>query len=58
MKNYKTTIIGVVLAILTAVQPLAEDEFVASRDILRYAIAVLIASLGYLSKDHDMTDLR
>lgn len=58
MKNIKTTIVGVVLAVLTAVQPLAEDEFVASRDILRYAIAVLIATLGYLSKDHDMTDLR
>jgi hypothetical protein len=58
MKNLKTTIVGVVLAVLTAVQPLAEDEFVASRDILRYAIAVLIATLGYLSKDHDMTDLR
>lgn len=58
MKNLKTTIVGVILAVLTAVQPLAEDEFVASRDILRYAIAVLIAALGYLSKDHDMTDLR
>jgi hypothetical protein len=58
MKNLKTTTVGVVLAVLTAVQPLAEDEFVASRDILRYAIAVLIAALGYLSKDHDMTDLR
>jgi len=58
MKNLKTTIVGVVLAVLTAVQPLAEDEFVASRDILRYAIAILIATLGYLSKDHDMTDLR
>lgn len=58
MKNLKTTTVGVVLAVLTAVQPLAEDEFVASRDILRYAIAVLIATLGYLSKDHDMTDLR
>jgi hypothetical protein len=58
MKNLKTTIVGVVLAVLTAVQPLAEDEFVASRDILRYAIAVLIATLGYLSKDHDTTSLR
>jgi hypothetical protein len=58
MKNYKTTIVGFVLAILTAVQPLTEDEFVARRDILRYAIAILIAALGYLSKDHDITDLR
>lgn len=58
MKNYKTTIVGIVLAILTAVQPLTEDEFIASRDILRYAIAILISALGYLSKDHDMTDLR
>lgn len=58
MKNYKTTTVGVVLAVLTAVQPLAEDEFVASRDILRYAIAILIATLGFLSKDHDMTELR
>ena len=58
MKNYKTTIVGFVLAILTAVQPLTEDEFVAGRDILRYAIAILIAVLGYLSKDYDTKGLK
>lgn len=58
MKNYKTTIVGFVLAILTAVQPLTEDEFVAGRDILRYAIAILIAALGYLSKDYDTKSLK
>ena len=58
MKNYKTTVIGFVLAILTAIQPLTEDEFVFERDMLRYSISILIAALGYFSKDHDITSLR
>ena len=56
MKNYKTTFTGLSLAILIAVQPLAETgEFNLKRDYLRYLIAIAIACFGYFSKDHDVS---
>lgn len=58
MKNYKTTLSGIALAVLLAIQPLAETgEFDLKRDWLKYSVAILIALFAYFSKDHD-SDLK
>ena len=52
MKNFKTTLTGIVLAILIAVQPLTTTEgFNLKKDWLQVVIAGTIALLGWLSKD-------
>lgn len=54
MKNYKTTLSGAILAILLAMQPLAETGgFDFKRDWFKYLLAISIALFGYASKDHD-----
>jgi hypothetical protein len=56
MRNWKTSLSGLLLAILVAIQPLAETgDFDFKRDFLRYLIAIGIAAFGFLSKDHDVT---
>tara|TARA_R110000868_G_scaffold91523_1_gene253740 strand:+ start:210 stop:389 length:180 start_codon:yes stop_codon:yes gene_type:complete len=57
MKSYKTTIIGLALAIFTALQPIFEGESVQfdRRLICRMALASLIAIFGFYAKDHDVT---
>lgn len=53
MKNWKTTLSGLVLAILIAIQPLTTNEgFDIKKDWLQFLIAGAIACLGYFSKDH------
>ena len=57
MKSYKTTIIGLALAISMAVQPIfdaGELQF-DKKTIGRFLVAVLVAIFGYLAKDHDVT---
>jgi hypothetical protein len=56
MKNYKTTFTGCALAILYALQPMmGTGTFDLKKDLPRYAIAILIAALGFLAKDNDVT---
>jgi len=52
MKNWRTTLVGALLAVLTIIQPLIEDGSVTP---IRIAIAGAIALLGYLMKDFNVT---
>jgi nicotinamide riboside transporter PnuC len=52
MKNWRTTLVGALLAVLTIIQPLIEDGTVTP---IRIAIAGAIALLGYLMKDFSVT---
>lgn len=51
MKNYKTTISGFIIAILMAIQPIAENGFDLQKDWLKYSIAIGIALFGFMAKD-------
>jgi hypothetical protein len=57
MKSYKTTIIGLGLAIFMAVQPIFEGESVSfdRKLVCRILIAAMVAVFGYYAKDHDVT---
>lgn len=57
MRNYKTTLVGLSLAVFTALQPIFEGESVQfdRRLICRIALASLIAIFGFYAKDHDVT---
>lgn len=56
MKNLKTTITGLFLAVLTVIQPFAENgDFNFKRDAFKFMIAVGLAVLGFLAKDFDKT---
>jgi hypothetical protein len=58
MKDLKTTLTGLVLAVLIAVQPLTTaDGFDIKKDWLQLVIAGAIAVFGWLSKDsHNPTN--
>ena len=52
MNNHKTTLTGLFLAVLIAVQPLTTvDGFDVKKDWLQLVIAGFIAFFGWLSKD-------
>lgn len=55
MKNYKTTLIGGILAFLMAVQPILDGSgyHLDSATCVKLFTAGLIALLGYVTKDHD-----
>jgi hypothetical protein len=55
MKSWKTTLMGVVLAAMIAIQPLTSDELNLEKDWPKFALAIAIAIFGYFSKDHDVT---
>lgn len=57
MKSYKTTIIGLGLAVLVAIQPIIEGTgyHFDSKSIGQLVFASLLAAFGYLTKDHDVT---
>jgi hypothetical protein len=57
MKSYKTTIIGLGLAVFMALQPIFEGESVQfdRRLACRIMLATMIAVFGYYAKDHDVT---
>ena len=57
MKSYKTTIVGIGLAIMIAVQPIIEGTgyHFDTKTIGKLTFAALLAAFGYLSKDHDVT---
>lgn len=52
MKNWKTTLIGLLTAILNAVLPIVNNGQIQPRDI---AVSAGIAALGYFSKDFNVT---
>lgn len=55
MNNYKSTIIGVLLAIVYAIQPILDGTgyHFDGQSVGKIFMAALIAALGYLVKDHD-----
>lgn len=55
MTNSKTTIIGLLLAIVYAIQPILDGTgyHLDGNTVVKILTASLIASLGYLAKDHD-----
>ena len=55
MKNWKTTLTGLLLASMIALQPLATDGLDLKRDWFKFVLAIGIAVFGYFSKDHDVT---
>ena len=52
MKNWKTTLFGIVTAAIVAIQPIIET---GSIDWKKLGYAALIAIFGYLVKDHNAT---
>jgi hypothetical protein len=50
--SWKTTVLGILLAIVVVVAPLLQTGTVTWKDI---TIAVLLAVAGYLQKDKDVT---
>jgi hypothetical protein len=50
MKNWKTTLVGSVLAAIVAIQPIVET---GSIDWKQLGYAALIAVFSYIVKDHD-----
>lgn len=55
MRNWRTTIIGGVMAVLLAVQPLIDFATGASINWAQIGFAALVALFGYLSKDSGVT---
>lgn len=55
MKSWKTTSMGIILACMLAVQPLASDEIDLKKDWPKFGLAIAIAIFGYFAKDHDVT---
>jgi hypothetical protein len=57
MKSYKTTLVGVGLAIMVAVQPIVEGSgyHLDKKTFGKLLFAGLLAAFGYLSKDYDAT---
>jgi len=52
MKSYKTTIIGLLLAICIALQPYFETNEINYKSLV---IALLVAILSYFAKDKDVS---
>jgi len=55
MKSWKTTLVGLALASMIAIQPLTTDELDLKKDWFKFVVAIGIAVFGYFSKDHDVT---
>ena len=55
MKSNKTTIIGVLLAVVYAIQPILDGTgyHLDGNSVGKILMASLIAGLGYIAKDHD-----
>lgn len=51
MKNWKTTILGALAAIIIAIQPLIETGEINWKSVV---IAAAIAALGYFAKDKEV----
>ena len=56
MKNWKTTIIGLIGAIVIALQPIISgDGFSWKADGSKVIMAIVVAALGFVAKDYDVT---
>ena len=55
MNNSKTTLIGMLLAVVYAIQPILDGTgyHLDGNSAMKICTAALIAGLGYLAKDHD-----
>lgn len=51
MKNWRTTLVGGLLALLLAIQPLIEAAGTGDIDWKQLAVAGIVAVFSYLSKD-------
>jgi len=51
MKDIKTTVIGLSLAILMSVQAVVSDDFDIKKDWLKLAVAAFIGALGWAASD-------
>lgn len=51
--HWRTSLGGLIMAILIAVQPLVMDgdSFDLQKDWMRYLVAILIAAIGFIMKD-------
>ena len=56
MKSAKTTIFGLILATLVAVQPIIEGTgyHIDGSSITKILLAASLAAFGYLAKDYDV----
>lgn len=52
MKNWKTTLIGLTIAIIVAIQPLVTE---GELDLKQIFIAALIGAFSFFTKDNDVT---
>lgn len=50
--SWKTTVVGAVLALIIAIQPLISTGTIDWKQVI---VAALIAILGYVAKDRDVT---
>lgn len=55
MKNWKTSLLGAILAAFVAIQPLFEA---GEYDYKKLVFAAVIAAFGFLSKDFNVTGLK
>jgi len=57
MKSYKTSLVGLLLAVIVAIQPIVEGTgyHLDGASIGKLIFAGSLAALGFLSKDHDVT---
>ncbi|MDA8156877.1 MAG: hypothetical protein M0Z52_10575 [Actinomycetota bacterium] len=52
MKNWKTTLIGAITGGIVAIAPVLQSGHIV---LARAVTGFLIAALGYLAKDHDVS---
>lgn len=52
MKNWKTTLVGCIGAVIYAVLPLVQGGTLVVKDVV---IAAVVAAVSFLSKDYDTT---
>jgi hypothetical protein len=57
MKSYKTTIIGMILAIIVAMEPIISGNGykVDGPTFYKVLFAASMAAMGFYAKDHDVT---
>lgn len=57
MKSYKTSLVGLLLAVIVAIQPIVEGTgyHLDAASTGKLIFAGLLAALGFMSKDHDIT---
>jgi hypothetical protein len=54
MKNWKTSLLGIIIAVCTALQPLVLNE---GLKWYNFVLAAAIAAFGFIAKDFDKTGI-